>query len=151
MKELSNLKAPKGATRPRHRVGRGQGSGSGKTAGSGHKGQNARSGKPIKAAFEGGQMPLSRRLPKRGFSNYPFGKVNAWINVGQLERFDAGTVVDSALLVKTGLVKGVFDGIKCLGNGELSKSLVVRLDAFSASAKTKIEAVNGKAEVIRGE
>jgi len=151
MKELSNLKAPKGANRQRTRVGRGPGSGLGKTAGRGHKGQNARSGKPIKAAFEGGQMPLSRRLPKRGFSNQPFAKITTWVNVGQLNCFDAGTVVDKAQLLKAGLVKGVFDGIKCLGNGELSKSLIVRVDAFSESAKAKIEAVNGKAEVIRGE
>lgn len=151
MKELSNLKAPKGANRNRTRVGRGSGSGLGKTSGRGHKGQRARSGKPTKLAFEGGQMPLSRRLPKRGFTNAPFAKVNAWINVGQLNAFDAGTVVDKALLIKTGLVKGLFDGIKVLGNGELSKALTVRVDAFSASAKSKIEAVNGKAEVIRGE
>lgn len=150
MKELSNLSGPPGATRERKRVGRGPGSGWGKTAGKGHKGQKARSGKGPKAAFEGGQMPLNRRLPKRGFSNAPFMQETVCVNVGQLERFAAGAVVDRDALVAEGLVKGQFNSIKVLGNGTLSKQLVVKVEAFSKAAKEKIEALNGKAEVIRG-
>lgn len=150
MKELSRLKAPAGASRKKKRVGRGPGSNWGKTAGRGHKGQKSRSGGTIPAYFEGGQMPLYRRLPKRGFTNV-WAKTIAWVNVHQLNRFDDGTIVDGALLKATGLVKGNPDGIKCLGNGELEKQLTVRLDAFSKSAKEKIEACKGTAEVASGQ
>jgi large subunit ribosomal protein L15 len=150
MKELSNLKPAAGAVKDRKRVGRGVGSGLGKTSGSGHKGQNARSGGGVRRNFEGGQMPLARRLPKRGFKNIFADSVGV-INVGQLNRFEEGTVVDRALLKQTGMVKGNPDHIKCLGFGELEKSLTVRLDKFSKSAAEKIEAKNGKAEVIRGQ
>jgi large subunit ribosomal protein L15 len=150
MKELSRLKPPEGAVRKKKRVGRGPGSNWGKTAGRGHKGQKSRSGGTIPPYFEGGQMPLYRRLPKRGFTNV-WAKTIAWVNVHQLNRFDDGTIVDGALLKATGLVKGNPDGIKCLGNGELEKQLTVRLDAFSKSAKEKIEASKGTAEVASGQ
>lgn len=149
MKELSKLKPPKGAVRKKKRLGRGPGSKWGKTAGKGHKGQNSRSGGNVPPYFEGGQMPLYRRLPKRGFTNI-FADTIAWVNVSQLNRFDDGTIVDGALLKATGLVKGRPDGIKCLGNGKLEKQLTVRLDAFSKTAKEKIEACKGTAEVASG-
>lgn len=149
MKELSRLKPPKGAKRARTRVGRGVGSGLGKTAGRGHKGQKARSGGKVRLGFEGGQMPLSRRLPKRGFKNI-FADMFALVNVSQLNRFDDGTIVDRQTLRQAGLVKGAFYRIKCLGDGELEKQLTVRLDAFSKSAIAKIEARGGKAEVVSG-
>ena len=149
MKELSNLRPPEGSVKKRRRVGRGEGSGLGKTSGSGHKGQRARSGNDIRVAFEGGQMPLNRRLPKRGFKNI-FAREVAIINVDQLNRFEDGTVVDRALLQQAGLLKGKPDLIKCLGQGELSKQLTVRLDRFSKSAMEKITAKSGTAEVISG-
>ncbi|MBM4370320.1 MAG: 50S ribosomal protein L15 [Deltaproteobacteria bacterium] len=150
MKELSSLKPPEGSVRSRRRVGRGEGSGMGRTSGAGHKGQKARSGQKIRVTFEGGQMPLARRLPKRGFTNIFAGEV-AVVNVEQLNRFDDGTVVDRALLLQAGLLKGTPAAVKCLGRGELTRQLTVRLDAFSRSASEKIEAKAGKAEVIRGQ
>jgi len=150
MKELSNLTPPEGATQTRRRVGRGVGSGLGKTSGKGHKGQRARAGKgKVRPFFEGGQMPLYRRLPKRGFKNV-FAENFAWVNVAQLNRFEDGAVVDVAALLGQGLVKERPDGVKCLGNGILEKRLTVKLDAFSKSAITKIEEKGGKAEVTRG-
>jgi large subunit ribosomal protein L15 len=149
MKELSNLKKPEGAKKRPKRIGRGPGSGHGKTSTKGHKGQRARSGGYVPPYFEGGQMPLYRRLPKRGFKN-PFRLSIACVNVGQLNRFENGAVVDVAALEAAGLVRGRPDGVKCLGHGDLEKQLTVRLTAFSASAKSKIEGRNGKAEVIGG-
>ncbi len=149
MKELSNLTPPEGATKKRKRVGRGPGSGTGKTSGRGMNGQGKRSGGNIPPYFEGGQMPLYRRLPKRGFNNV-FAKTVVWVNVHQLNRFEEGTIVDTELLKASGLVKGRFDTVKCLGNGELEKQLTVKLDAFSKSAIEKIEGKGGKAEVTSG-
>ena len=145
---LHELKPAQGSTKKAFRVGRGSGSGNGKTAGYGHKGQKARSGAK-KAGFEGGQLPLQRRLPKVGFNNSVFATNYAIINVCDLEeRFEANSVVDEAAVVACGLVKKVNDGIKVLGRGEITKPLTVELKAFSASAKEKIEAAGGKAEVI---
>ena len=132
----------------RKRVGRGAGSGLGKTSGKGHKGQNARSGGGVRPGFEGGQLPLFRRLSKRGFNNYNFRTVYATVNVGDLERFEEGTTVTKELLVEVGLVKKELDGIKVLGNGELTKKLTVKADKFSSTAKAKIENVGGTTEVI---
>ena len=135
--DLSNLKAAEGSVHSDNfRRGRGHGSGNGKTAGKGHKGQKARSGAP-RPGFEGGQMPLYRRLPKRGFKN-----------PSALERFDNDAVVSVETLIEAGIVKNPRDGVKILGNGELTKKLTVQANAFSASAKEKIEALGGKAEVI---
>ena len=145
--KLNQLTATPGATKERKRIGRGYGAGTGKTAGKGHKGQNARSGGGVRPGFEGGQMPLTRRLPKRGFTNI-FATKYATINVGDLNRFEDGAVVDEAAIVAAGLVKKTMDGIKVLGNGELEKKLTVNAKAFSASAKQKIEAAGGKAEVM---
>jgi len=145
--DLSNLKPAIGSTKNRKRIGRGAGSGTGKTAGKGHKGQNARSGGGIKAGFEGGQMPLQRRLPKRGFTSLN-KKVYALVNLRDLELFEAGTVVDVAALGKAGLIKNVGDGIKILGDGELTKALTIKAHKFSKSALERIEAAGGKAEVI---
>lgn len=150
MKELSNLKPAAGATKSRKRVGRGHGSGLGGTSGYGHKGQKARSGGKVRRNFEGGQMPLARRLPKRGFKNIHALSVGV-INVGQLNRFENGTVVDRDLLKRNGMLKGEPDLVKCLGVGDLEKALTVRLDMFSKTATEKIEAKNGKAEVLRGQ
>lgn len=145
--DLSNLRPADGSKHSDNfRRGRGHGSGNGKTAGKGHKGQKARSGAP-RPGFEGGQMPLQRRIPKRGFNNI-FAKQFAIVNVSDLEKFDNDTVVTEELLVQTGLVKKALDGVKVLGNGELSKKLTVNVTAFSASAKEKIEKAGGKAEVI---
>ena len=145
--DLSNLRPADGSKQSDNfRRGRGHGSGNGKTAGKGHKGQKARSGAP-RPGFEGGQMPLQRRIPKRGFNNI-FAKQFAIVNVSDLEKFDNDTVVTEELLVQTGLVKKALDGVKVLGNGELSKKLTVNVTAFSASAKEKIEKAGGKAEVI---
>ena len=130
------------------RIGRGPGSGSGKTSGKGHKGQNARSGGRVRPGFEGGQLPLYRRLSKRGFNNYNFRTDYAVVNVGDLERFEEGTVVNKELLIKSGLIKKELDGIKILGNGELTKKLTVEANKFTTSAKEKIENVGGKTEVI---
>ena len=129
------------------RVGRGHGSGNGKTAGRGQKGQKSRSGGKVRVGFEGGQMPLYRRLPKRGFTCINSKKIIA-INVSELERFEADSVVTIDTLIESGLVKNTFDGVKILGNGELSKKLTVQVNAFSKSAVAKIEAAGGKAEVI---
>jgi large subunit ribosomal protein L15 len=145
--DLSNLKPAIGSTKNRKRIGRGAGSGTGKTAGKGHKGQNARSGGGIKAGFEGGQMPLHRRLPKRGFTSLN-KKVYALVNLHDLELFEAGSVVDMAALGQAGLVKKVGDGIKILGDGELTKALTVKAHKFSKSAQERIAAAGGKAEVI---
>jgi len=142
LNELETLK------KNRKRKGRGPGSGNGKTSGKGHKGQNARSGGGVRPGFEGGQLPLFRRLSKRGFNNYNFRTVYATVNVGDLERFDEGTEVTKELLIETGLVKKELDGIKVLGNGNLTKKLIVKADKFSSSAKTKIENVGGTTEVI---
>ena len=129
------------------RIGRGHGSGNGKTAGKGHKGQNARSGGGVRIGFEGGQMPLARRIPKRGFNNI-FATKYAIVNVSDLNKFKDGTVVDTELLVASGLVKKVYDGVKILGNGELSAKLSVKAAKFSQSAIEKIEKAGGKAEVM---
>ena len=145
--KLHELTAVPGSTKTAKRIGRGHGSGQGKTAGKGHKGQKARAGRGFRAGFEGGQMPLQRRLPKRGFHNI-FAKTIVAVNVGALNRFEDGAVVDEAAIVAAGLVKKTMDGIKVLGNGELEKKLTVNAKAFSASAKQKIEAAGGKAEVM---
>ena len=129
------------------RVGRGHGSGNGKTAGKGHKGQNARSGGGVRIGFEGGQMPLARRIPKRGFNNI-FATKYAVVNVSELNKFKDGTVVDTELLIASGLVKKVNDGVKILGNGELTAKLTVKAAKFSQSAIEKIEKAGGKAEVM---
>ena len=143
LNQLENLNAT-----ARKRVGRGPGSGTGKTSGKGHKGQNARSGGGVRPGFEGGQLPLFRRLSKRGFNNYNFRTVYATVNVGDLERFEEGTTVTKELLIEVGLVKKELDGIKVLGNGELTKKLTVIADKFSSTAKAKIENVGGTTEVI---
>ena len=145
--ELSNLRPAEGSKHSDNfRRGRGHGSGNGKTAGKGHKGQLARSGHK-KPGFEGGQMPLYRRLPKRGFTNRNTLEIEA-INVSALERFDNDTEVTIELLMETGVIKSPKDGVKILGNGELTKKLTVKANAFSEGAKAKIEALGGKAEVI---
>ena len=145
--ELSNLKPAEGSKHSdSFRRGRGHGSGNGKTAGKGHKGQKARSGAP-RPGFEGGQMPLYRRLPKRGFKNRNTNEI-VGINVDALERFENDTVVTVETLLETGIVKNPRDGVKILGNGELTKKLTVKVDAFSEGAKAKIEAVGGTCEVI---
>ena len=130
------------------RLGRGIGSGLGKTSGKGHKGQNARSGGGVRPGFEGGQLPLFRRLSKRGFNNYEFRTVYSTVNVSDLNRFEDGTVVDTALLKEVGLIKKELDGVKVLGSGELTKKLTVKANAFTKSAKEKIETIGGKTEVI---
>lgn len=145
--DLSNLKPAAGSTKNRKRLGRGPGSGTGKTAGKGHKGQNARSGGGVKPGFEGGQMPLQRRLPKRGFTSLN-KKVYALVNLRDLEVFEAGSVIDIDALGKAGLIGGVKDGVKILADGELSKALTVQAHKFSKSAAEKIEAAGGKAEVL---
>lgn len=129
------------------RIGRGHGSGNGKTAGKGHKGQNARSGGGVRIGFEGGQMPLTRRIPKRGFNNI-FAAKYAIVNVSDLNNFKDGTVVDTELLIASGLVKKAYDGVKVLGNGELTANITVKAAKFSQSAIEKIEKAGGKAEVI---
>jgi large subunit ribosomal protein L15 len=145
--ELSNLRPAEGSKHSDNfRRGRGHGSGNGKTAGKGHKGQKARSGAP-RPGFEGGQMPLYRRLPKRGFKNMNRLEIVA-INVSDLERFENGATVDVNALVESGVVKNPRDGVKILGNGELTKKLNVKVSAYSASAKEKIEALGGTAEVM---
>lgn len=130
------------------RKGRGHGTGNGKTGGKGHKGQNARAGGGVRPGFEGGQMPLYRRIPKRGFNNYEFAKVYAEVKVSDLERFENGTEVTAELLKAEGVIKKLHDGIVVLGNGELTKKLTVKAARFTASASGKIEAAGGKAEVI---
>lgn len=145
--DLSNLKPAEGSKHSDNfRRGRGHGSGNGKTAGKGHKGQKARSGAP-RPGFEGGQMPLFRRIPKRGFTNRNTKEIIG-INICELEVYDNGAVVSIDTLMKTGIVKHPKDGVKILGNGEFTKKLTVRANAFSATAKQKIESLGGKAEVI---
>lgn len=145
--KLHELSPAEGSNKKGFRKGRGAGSGNGKTAGKGHKGQNARSGGGVRPGFEGGQLPLYRKLPKRGFHN-KFGKQYTIINVDALNRFNDGDVVDSDVLLASGVVSAVNDGIKVLGEGELSKKLTVKAAVFSANAKEKIEAAGGKTEVV---
>ena len=146
--KLNQLTATPGSIKERKRIGRGHGSGNGKTAGKGHKGQKARAGHGQRPGFEGGQMPLQRRIPKRGFNNI-FAKEIISVNVGTLEKkFDDGATVDTAALIEAGVIKRNCDGVKILSNGELKKKLTVKAAAFSEAAKAKIEAAGGKAEVI---
>lgn len=145
--KLHELSPNPGSTKEIKRIGRGHGSGQGKTAGKGHKGQKARSGGGVRPGFEGGQTALARRIPKRGFNNI-FATEYAVVNVADLDRFVDGTVVDAELLIASGLIKKELDGVKVLGNGELTKNLTVKAAAFSASAKEKIEKAGGKAEVM---
>ena len=146
--KLHELSPQEGSVKEGFRKGRGAGSGNGKTAGKGHKGQNARSGGGVRPGFEGGQLPLYRKLPKRGFNNFRFAKKYAVVNVQSLNKFENGEVVDCAALIRAGVINTVFDGVKVLGEGELTKKLTVKAAVFSASAKEKIEAVGGKTEVV---
>ena len=146
--KLNELKKNEGATFRKKIVGRGSGSGLGKTSGRGQKGQNARSGGGVSPVFEGGQLPLYRRLPKRGFSNHKFKVVYATVNVGDLNVFEDGTVVTPALLKEKGIVKKQLNGIKVLGDGNLEKKLTIQANRFSSSALKKIEESGSKAEVI---
>ena len=146
--KLHELSPAEGSVKENFRKGRGAGSGNGKTAGKGHKGQNARSGGGVRPGFEGGQLPLYRKLPKRGFNNVRFGKKYAVVNVDSLNKFANGDVVDCAALLNAGIINKLFDGVKVLGEGELTKKLTVKAAVFSASAKEKIEAVGGKTEVV---
>ena len=146
--KLHELSPAAGSTKSRKRIGRGPASGQGKTAGKGHKGQKARAGRGLRAGFEGGQMPLQRRIPKRGFVNI-FATEMAIVNVAALEKaYENGETVTIESLVEKGLVKKVLDGVKVLGNGDITKALTVQANAFSDSAKQKIEAAGGKTEVI---
>ena len=146
--KLNELKPAAGSAKAAWRKGRGAGSGNGKTAGKGHKGQNARSGGGVRPGFEGGQLPLYRKLPKRGFNNYRFAKCYSVVNVQLLNKFNDGDVVDCAALLAMGLIDNANCGVKILGEGELTKKLTVKAAVFSASAKEKIEAVGGKTEVV---
>jgi large subunit ribosomal protein L15 len=146
---LENLKPAKGAVRTRKRVGRGPGSGLGKTSGRGEKGQKSRSGYSRKVGFEGGQMPLHRRVPKRGFHNR-FRKEYTEVNLGRLDAFEAGTIVTPELLIKRGVIKKLRDGVKVLAKGSLTKALTVRAHKFSAKAQETIASAGGKAEVLEG-
>ena len=146
--KLHELSPAPGSTTPAWRKGRGPGSGNGKTAGKGHKGQNARSGGGVRPGFEGGQIPTYRRLPKRGFDNSRFATKYAIINIGDLNVFEDGTVINIVTLVENGMIGKVYDGLKVLGDGELTKKLTIQAKIFSASAKAKIEAAGGKAEVM---
>ena len=145
--KLSNLSPAEGSSRDVKRIGRGHGSGNGKTAGKGHKGQKARAGRGMRPGFEGGQMTLQRRIPKRGFNNI-FAKQYAEVNVDKLNVFEDGTTVDSVALIEKGIIKKELDGVRILGNGELTKNLTVKAAAFTAGAAKKIEAAGGKAEVM---
>ena len=145
--KLHELKPAEGSRKKEVRVGRGTGSGVGKTSGRGHKGQKARAGGGVRPGFEGGQMPIYRRLPKRGFKNV-WAKVYAEVNVETLNRFDDGAEVDAVALVEAGILKNVLDGIRILGGGEITKKLTVRAQGFTKSAVQKIEAAGGKTEVI---
>ena len=145
--KLHELSPAPGSVREVKRIGRGHGSGQGKTAGKGHKGQKARAGRGMRPGFEGGQMPLQRRIPKRGFVNI-FATNYAIVNVAALNKFEDGAVVDTKALQDAGIIKNAKDGVKVLGNGELTKKLTVQVAAYSESAKAKIEAAGGKAEVI---
>ena len=146
--KLNSIVAPEGAKHDRKRVGRGVGSGLGKTSGRGHKGQNARSGGGVRPGFEGGQLPLFRRLPKRGFKNALFKIRYAVINLSDLDKFEEGAVVTPELLKEMGLIKKQLDGVKVLGNGTLTKKLTVKANKFSDAALREIEKIGGKAEVI---
>ncbi|MCX7722124.1 MAG: 50S ribosomal protein L15 [Verrucomicrobiae bacterium] len=148
---LHDLKPRPGAKHRRKRLGQGESSGHGKTSGRGGKGQTARTGSSIRPGFEGGQMPLIRRIPKRGFNNARFGVRYIPVNVGALNRFDDGTRVDEQLLRASGLANGRADGIKILGGGKLTKKLTVCAHAFSESARAQIEALGGKCEVIKSQ
>ncbi len=145
--KLHELSPAPGSKQTRNRIGRGLGSGNGKTAGKGMKGQNSRSGGGTRTGFVGGQMPIYRRLPKRGFKNI-FAKEYAEVNVSTLERFDDGATVDPVALVEAGILKNVQDGVRILGNGELTKKLTVRANGFTKTAESKITAAGGKVEVI---
>ena len=145
--KLHELSPAPGSVRDVKRIGRGHGSGQGKTAGKGHKGQKARAGRGMQVGFEGGQMPLQRRIPKRGFNNI-FATKYATVNVAALNAFEDGAVVDAEAMKNAGLVKKTFDGVKILANGTLTKKLTVKAAAYSEAAKAKIEAAGGKAEVI---
>ena len=145
--KLHELSPAEGSTRENFRTGRGAGSGNGKTAGKGHKGQNARSGGGVRPGFEGGQIPLYRRLPKRGFNNI-FAKHYAIVNVNALDVFENGAVVNAETLIEKGIIKKALDGVKVLGRGEVTKKVTVQAAIFSASAKEKIESVGGKCEVV---
>ena len=145
--KLSELSPAEGSVRQAYRKGRGAGSGNGKTGGRGHKGQKARSGGKVRIGFEGGQMPLARRLPKRGFNNI-FATKYVTIKVSDLEKFEAGATVDTEALLKAGIISKTLDGVTVLGNCELTKALNVKVAAYTASAKEKIEKAGGKAEVM---
>ncbi|MBE6578896.1 MAG: 50S ribosomal protein L15 [Clostridia bacterium] len=145
--KLHELSPAVGSTKAPYRKGRGAGSGNGKTAGKGHKGQNARSGGGVRPGFEGGQLPLYRKLPKRGFKNH-FATQYAIINLSALDAFENGAVIDLDTLVANGIIKNTFDGLKVLGDGEVTKAFTVKATKFSASAKEKIEAAGGKTEVV---
>ncbi len=145
--KLHELSPAPGSVRETKRIGRGHGSGQGKTAGKGHKGQKARAGRGMQIGFEGGQMPLQRRIPKRGFNNV-FATPYTIINLAVLNRFEEGAVVDADALLNAGIIKKAPYGVKVLGNGKIEKALTVKVAAFSESAKAKIEAAGGKAEVI---
>ena len=144
--KLNELTYTEGARQTRKRIGRGHGSGNGKTAGKGHKGQNARSGGGVRPGFEGGQIPLYRKLPKRGFTNH-FAKNYAIVNVSDLNRFDDGAVVDVEALLAAKIIRKPMDGVKVLGGGEITKKVTVKAAVFSATAKEKIEAAGGTTEV----
>jgi len=146
--KLTDLSPAEGSVKEAYRKGRGIGSGNGKTAGKGHKGQNARSGGGVRPGFEGGQMPLQRRLPKHGFSNYPFKVEYQTVNVGLLNMFEDGAVVTVEELYAKNLVSSKTAAVKILGDGELEKKLTVKAERFSETARTKIEAVGGKVEVL---
>ena len=145
--KLNELSPPSGSRKSRRRLGRGVGSGRGKTAGRGTKGQNSRSGGGVRPGFEGGQMPIQRRLPKRGFANI-FQKKIVAVNIRDLKRFESGSIVDEAALVRAGLVKGRRDGVKLLGHGDISIPLTIKVNSISKSAKSKIESAGGKVEVV---
>ena len=145
--KLHELSPAPGSVRESRRIGRGHGSGWGKTAGKGHKGQKARAGRGMRIGFEGGQMPLHRRVPKRGFVNN-FATRYAFVNVEALNAIEEGTVIDAEVLKAAGLIKKIYDGVKILGNGSLEKKFTVKATAFSETAKAKIESAGGKAEVI---
>ena len=145
--KLHELSPAVGSTKAPYRKGRGAGSGNGKTAGKGHKGQNARAGGGVRPGFEGGQLPLYRKLPKRGFKNH-FATQYAIINLSALDAFENGAVIDLDTLVANGIIKNTFDGLKVLGDGEVTKAFTVKATKFSATAKEKIEAAGGKTEVV---
>ena len=146
--KLNELRPAEGSVQERYRKGRGPGSGNGKTAGKGHKGQNARSGGGVRPGFEGGQFPIYRQLPKRGFNNKRFATVYATINVSDLNRFEDGAIVDIQTLLDARVIRKAQDGLKVLGNGEIAKKLTVKAAKFSAAAKEKIEAAGGSCEEV---